>query len=79
MKQEWRSCDRTTTFNVYVSIDWWAYELVKTTTDFEYEIFLSKIWEDIRVKTEITQTWTEDSRTYEHLRTEIYIDPMYKY
>jgi len=78
IKQNWRSCERETEFKIYTSIDWGAYELVMTTNDFEYEIFLSKLWEDIRIKTVITQTGAGDME-YEHLRTVVYIEPQYMY
>jgi len=94
VKQFFKSCERATEFKTYVSINDWTYELVNTATywfnsteyqaweNFQYEIFLSKLWEDIKVKTEITQTWAwnvDFNMNYQHLRTEVYIVPLSTY
>ena len=78
VKMSFVPCAKDTTFKLYVSIEWWAYSLVKTTTEFEFEAFLSNIWRDIQLKLEITQSgaW---AWFYEFLWSEIYFTPIYNY
>lgn len=78
VKMAFAECDRTTTFKVYTSIDWGTYTLNKTTTDFDFEVFLSTIGRDIKIKIEIEQTWTW-TWWYEFLWAEIYYEPITKY
>lgn len=73
IKQSWSNIQRTYTFNVYLSCDWWAKELVHTTTDKEYEIFINKQCEDIRIITEITTSSGADREDkLEHLETIVF-------
>lgn len=74
IKQNFANDWADTTYNIYISVDWWAYELVKTTTDNEIEVFIRKLAKTIRIKTVITQTAYSN---IEHLRTEVYIEPKY--
>lgn len=70
---EFSECARETEIKIYVSVDWWSYVLLDTKTDvFDFDTNLNYRMQDMRIKYEITQTWSWNMK-YETVLIEPYI------